>query len=451
MDSLSLLSIPPRSRNVPVCVTPSDIRRRSLGRTKTNTGCWRCLRCYIAFAMEDERNSREIALGVAEQIVDHMFRAFPPAHWPALLHVPLASAAWEGDEGMVQKLVEAGARIGDALHAAVRGGHGKIVNHLLESGASIHEPDGQGLPPLHVAAVFGQAEILRSLLLKGADKDSLDVSGCTALYRAFYANDDSMRSPPLSGEHCADVVRALLDHGANVRITDRRGRTPLHCAETKEVIDMLVEAGSDVHARTDDGSTSLHFSASGSNGEAVLALLKHGADVNAKDDTESTPLHAAVWYAHLQESAPVVELLLRSGADEKIVNDHGLTAEEYHRTYYEHSHPNDDVEAEHVWKLLRDAPADRAWRRRGFLVMCRAHPDRLSGFKESINIATDGGRPTRSRSQAQLATAGVGTRRGRVRRENAADEEPGCSWRAVAARLLGFEEEGIFRTIVSYL
>lgn len=30
-----------------------------------------------------------------------------------------------------------------------------------------------------------------------------------------------------------------------------------------------------------------------------------------------------------------------------------------------------------VGKLLANAPADKAWRRRGYLVLCRAHPDRL--------------------------------------------------------------------------
>ncbi len=30
-----------------------------------------------------------------------------------------------------------------------------------------------------------------------------------------------------------------------------------------------------------------------------------------------------------------------------------------------------------VRNLLARAPADRAWRRRGLMVLCRAHPDRL--------------------------------------------------------------------------
>ena len=34
------------------------------------------------------------------------------------------------------KLTGAGAQVGDALHEAVRGGRGEVVNDLLESGAS---------------------------------------------------------------------------------------------------------------------------------------------------------------------------------------------------------------------------------------------------------------------------------------------------------------------------
>ena len=402
----------------------------------------------LVLAMADT-DKREVLRGVAEQVLDRMFKAFTSEQWSAVLQAPLASAAGEGDEGLVQKLVEAGAHIGDAVHAAIRGGHGEIVDTLVENGGSIHQPDADGDPPLHVAAGFGEAEILRSLLLKGADKDSWDAFDCTALYRAaLWGHVDTVDALMIAGAqvlaisgqeegsaiHAAareghvGVLRVLIDRGTDVRITDSRGKTALHFAETEEMVDMLVEAGADVHARTDDGSTSLHYAADRHNCETVLALLKHGAEVNAKDDDEATPLHLGAFNAGFECSAPVVDLLLRNGADETIVETRlGRTAEKTCLTYtdaYSITH------RERVCKLLRDAPADRAWRRRGFLVMCRAHRDRLSGIKEST--ATDDDMPMRCGRQAVA-------------------EETGCRWNAVAARLVGFEEEGIFRTAVGYL
>jgi len=96
-----------------------------------------------------------------------------------------------------------------------------IVEDLLESGASIHEPDSHAPPPVHAAAAFGEAEVLRSLLLKGGDKDSLDGFECTALYRTCYANQDAAFRISLapSRECIADVVRVLLDPGADASRT----------------------------------------------------------------------------------------------------------------------------------------------------------------------------------------------------------------------------------------
>ena len=69
----------------------------------------------------------------------------------------------------------AGAKIGDALHAAVRGGHGGVVNDLLDSGASVAAQDAEnGRTPLHVAAIEGLQEMVQLLIVKGADKHSFD-------------------------------------------------------------------------------------------------------------------------------------------------------------------------------------------------------------------------------------------------------------------------------------
>jgi ankyrin repeat protein len=61
-----------------------------------------------------------------------------------------------------------------------------------------------------------------------------------------------------------------------------------------EIVTVLIEAGADVNAKSDDGSTSLMFTASGKRynlaPESVKLLIEAGADVNAKSDDGSTPL-----------------------------------------------------------------------------------------------------------------------------------------------------------------
>lgn len=72
--------------------------------------------------------------------------------------------------------------MGEALHTAVRVGHGDIVNDLLDEGASVADKDVLwGGTPLHEAAKNGKAGMVQLLLLKGADKDALSNDGETPL------------------------------------------------------------------------------------------------------------------------------------------------------------------------------------------------------------------------------------------------------------------------------
>ncbi len=90
----------------------------------------------------------------------------------------------------------------------------------------------------------------------------------------------------------------------------------------------------------------------------------------------------------------MVDFLLRSGANETILDSDGKTAADI---VGEGVYEMVRWDVERVRKLLANAPADRAWRRRGCLVLCRAHPDRLGQTPEMTRSAHPGiGRMTRS-------------------------------------------------------
>lgn len=94
-------------------------------------------------------------------------------------------------------------------------------------------------------------------------------------------------------------------------------------------------------------------------------FLKHGAIVNAETDYDETPVHAATCQAGSHVAVEIVDLLLRSGADETIVDQDGRTAAE--------SVLDVDLVDEHVARmheLLLNAAADRAWRRRDYTCCC---------------------------------------------------------------------------------
>jgi len=79
-------------------------------------------------------------------------------------------------------------------------------------------------------------------------------------------------------------VKALLSRGAIVDAKERRGQTALMWAAAEgnsEVVDLLIKAGADIHAKLpDSGFTPFFFAARNGRMDVVRALLKAGVDVN---------------------------------------------------------------------------------------------------------------------------------------------------------------------------
>lgn len=418
---------------------------------------------------------RNSVRGIETQVFNHVWRASTSQEWASWLRLPLESAASQGDLGVAQKLVEAGAEIGIAVHEAIWGRHEDVAECLLGiSPASVANKDEKKRAPLHIAALIGSKSMVRLLLLKGADVEAVDEKGKTPIFKATQHGkvsvvralldagasvsirstcDDASPLDWAASEGCVRLLGVLIEHGVEVDSASSIGRTALHhAADNNQVgaIDVLVAAGADIDAYTDDPSefydsvTPLLCAAAEWNVEALRRLVQHGACVNSSDMYGSS-LHHVVRRAGRHGTAEIVDLLLRSGADETVTDidketpadtieykakqkdrDGGLLAE------------NEDFNR--VRQLLANAPADRTWRRRGFLVLCRAHPNR-------VHLLT--GMAPRTRSRARLAE----TTAGRVDPQIPGSNEPvrGGSWPGVVAKLLGLAEEDVFRKIVRYL
>ncbi len=142
----------------------------------------------------------------------------------------------------------------------------------------------------------------------------------------------------------------------------------------------------------------------------------------------------------------MVDQLLRSGADETILDEWGETAADaVARDVGEEYRVAEDEERVH--KLLADAPADRAWRRRGYLVMCRAHPDRVQHLQENSSTHASVARQTRHDGKLQRpGTSSCNDGKGAI-----VDGTIAGSWGCAATRVLRLQEEGIFRMILGYL
>ena len=121
-----------------------------------------------------------------------------------------------------------------------------------------------------------------------------------------------------------DIVRLLLQHGADVGTQDEGYSIPLHLASSRgelEVARLLLDYLADVDAMNKDGRTPLHLASSSGRVEIVHLLLDHSVNTNAKDKDGRTPLYEAL----SQGKPEIVRLLLDRGADANAGDKDGWT------------------------------------------------------------------------------------------------------------------------------
>jgi len=104
------------------------------------------------------------------------------------------------------------------------GEHPEEVQRLLALGADINIQNYKGKTGLHCAAKAGFLKVINLLIENGATVDAADDTGETPLFEAI-------RSTIKSGEKQRAALEALLIKGANPNAKNRKGQTPLQVAK----------------------------------------------------------------------------------------------------------------------------------------------------------------------------------------------------------------------------
>lgn len=234
-------------------------------------------------------------------------------------------AAAVGDMPTLEACVRAGvsftvsdSRVRTALHYAAKCRDPSAARYLCAHGASLNAADATGMTPLHVACENVRSATGIALLELGANTRLTAANKMTPLL--------SLASNYLApGKDAPALLDALAQHGADISARDKRGRTPLECAELNPnnavVMGWLLDHGSAAPPTDAAGRTLLHRVAEYGKAEETVVLLRHGYRVDALDIANGTPLLGACRTVNLGSA----RALLAAGADPTIANKAGET------------------------------------------------------------------------------------------------------------------------------
>ena len=276
----------------------------------------------------------------------------------------VADAAMRGDREAVRTALARKADVNaaqvdgtTALHWAVERDDVELAELLLIAGAHVSARTREGVTPLRLAAINGNARMLGRLIKSGADPNApLTPARDTALMLAARTGKtDAIRLLLEAGadinaqeiwggttalmwavaEGHAEAARLLASAGADVNARSHyvaaangrgfEGRTP-SASRTEEKVEefasgwltplmfaardgglelarILVGAGADVDAVAGDGKTALALAIFNGNHDVASFLVDHKADVNKADAQRFTPLFWAVDRRNM-ETAP---------------------------------------------------------------------------------------------------------------------------------------------------
>jgi len=225
----------------------------------------------------------------------------------------LIEAVSKRDASAVQALLGKGVSPNQAdklgfslLVCAIRTGAMEVAEALVAAGADVLAEGKSKGDALWIASAEGHGRILEALLSKA--------KGDARLQRSL---DVALASAVLGGH--LEIIRLLLDSGADVNRRDEAGQTPLMFAsirglegtwemQTKQkypqrqdrpktewprVVETLLKAGANPNLQTKDGMSALMGAAARGHHEICSLLVRFGADVNLKHSKGLTALSIA--------------------------------------------------------------------------------------------------------------------------------------------------------------
>ncbi|KAI9341860.1 hypothetical protein BD770DRAFT_351886 [Pilaira anomala] len=226
------------------------------------------------------------------------------------------------------------------LHVAAMNGRLDLLKTCTEHGANVEGTDAYGRTALHYATMNGFSDCVSFLLTRQTDIECRDHDGFSPLIYAIMNGHtpcvdilikaNANIEPRHEGDHIplslachfghTDIALMLYNQGAK-NLPNAESLYPLHLAARQghaQLCRVLSQNAADIDTPDKYNTwTPLFWAANDGHVECVRILIKAGCKVNAKDENGKTALYYAAWEGHMD----CVQLLLDAGCEVEPVLD----------------------------------------------------------------------------------------------------------------------------------
>ncbi|PVD33495.1 hypothetical protein C0Q70_04751, partial [Pomacea canaliculata] len=230
--------------------------------------------------------------------------------------------------------------------------HLHTLDVIISSGVDVNATDPRGNTAIHIAAKRQLVGIVKRLIdivdnLNTTDSDGFTVllrlaqtphPQCLPVLRRLVQKGADINFCSIQAEKANwDAVIVFVEHGADINILDRYGRSLLHTVvghlssrdnrqlNKQQLLTFLVEHGADINRRSQDNKTVLQVAAARNDWETVGVLIQLGADwelTPSKKKSAFRKLHLLSWENVDEEKMcieksnwPMAKALVECGAD----------------------------------------------------------------------------------------------------------------------------------------
>lgn len=212
-----------------------------------------------------------------------------------------------------------------AIFIAIQDNNLQNVKQALKMNNNIEVRNSLGETPLLTACQRSNLDIIKFLVEKGANIKAIDNRGDSVLHKALgFWFTTNPKDSKLS------VIQYLVDNGADVNVRDNIGNSPILeavNANSVEIMDYLISKGANIKDKNKAGNHALILAVS--NARVTPEMIKYytskGISINAANNNGETALTYAIRRGNQMPNFSLINLLAENGANINTKDKEGKT------------------------------------------------------------------------------------------------------------------------------